>query len=577
MTDNLIRPRLVAGLAAIPADDALIVEGLIVDGSPQRRLFSGTAALSLLPQLLPLLDGRHDLDALAAATGITTDQAAQAVALLARSGLLSNGPSGSAVEVFLDRTSRSPQRALARLAEATVAVALPEQLTDMIVADLTATGIETIHRGLTTDADLVIADDAHLDGFTEPALRVSGLEIGPFVNAVDTVCSECAATSQATDPHTEPDPPAAQTVATASMLCSLAVAEVLATFTDGTSAIGRGKLVVDATDLSCETVDVHPRAYCPRCTLVDDSVFGCLEWLNRGHHAGSGRIRTQTHTDLATSPRRPHTDVPEPVGAILAALAADPTADVYLIGSGLDHPIHRHSPDALIATRADLTEVPRLNCLPPDPLAVAVVVAAPDRWIPKFGPQALRRAFLAAGRALARLPEGPSTVTATWFDAELSDLLELHADREATAAVIGIYAGPFGKPAEYRGPAPGHATDQPQVRRQTMPLTAISAELGAAPLHSGRPTGEGPNTDTVTRILDEIDYPLTVRMHGRRILLGGKATASAADFRAACVSAGLATARLADRLGGMIDDQTTAWPVRGEIVHLTTLTIAEEA
>lgn len=64
------------------------------------------------------------------------------------------------------------------------------------------------------------------------------------------------------------------------------------------------------------------------------------------------------------------------------------------------------------------------------------------------------------------------------------------------------------------------------------------------------------------------------------ILLGGPATASAADFRALSVAAGTVSQRLALRLSAgfnhvACDDETVGWPlttVNGSIIHLTTVT-----
>lgn len=560
MTGHAIYPRLVTGLAVIPTDDGLIVEGLAASGTAERRLFTGSAATQVLPRLLPLLDGKHDVTDIAEASGLPGEHAAQAIALLARSGLLRTGPTAQTpAEVFIDRAFRSPQHIRTRLAEAAVAVAVPEPLATILIDDLIDSGIGTVHRGPSADVDLLIADDGQPADTDTATLRVAGREVGPLMTGVDTLCASCARADRTSGdfdaaPH---------------LLGSLTVATALTALTGG-STVERGKLVIDPDDLSVETVDVTPHADCDRCTLVDDSQIARLEWLNRGRPTGSGDFRPQSHADLATSPLTAHDALPETIGAALSALATDTATDVYVIGAGLPYPIHRHTPDGLRATRADLTEPPRLRCLPPNPLAVAVLVAAPDRWLPQFGPQSLRRAFLSAGRALERLPSGHPTFTATWFDADLPDLLEVHDDREVVAVVVGFYATPPGSPSGTREPEPAHPTGQPTAHGRVMGL-----DFGAPPVVTGRIASEAP--EPVMGVLSQAGHPLTAHITGRRILIGAQASASAADFRAACVAAGQATAALHRRLGGAIDDETSAWPRRGDIVHLSTLVLPEEA
>ncbi|WP_155368218.1 hypothetical protein [Catellatospora vulcania] len=109
------------------------------------------------------------------------------------------------------------------------------------------------------------------------------------------------------------------------------------------------------------------------------------------------------------------------------------------------------------------------------------------------------------------------------------------------------------------------------------PLTACVAVFGLA----GIPVG--------TYCVDAAGYlhrtdpqppPLAHLAADVAVLLGGPATASAADHRALAVAAGVVSHHLATRLGTSLhqvtcDDETIAWPlatVNGPLTHLTTVT-----
>ncbi len=80
-------PALCDGLVIVPSGG-----GLLVEGGPRRQSFTGATATTVLPRLLPLLDGRHDGDRLAAELGLTTSQVDQMLGLLGDSGLLDRKP-----------------------------------------------------------------------------------------------------------------------------------------------------------------------------------------------------------------------------------------------------------------------------------------------------------------------------------------------------------------------------------------------------------------------------------------------------------------------------------------------------
>ncbi len=76
------RPRLHAGVVAVPFE-----RGLLLEGTAERRVFGGAAARSLLPRLLPLLDGTRTLADLIGVIGADrADDVSAALALLYTSG-----------------------------------------------------------------------------------------------------------------------------------------------------------------------------------------------------------------------------------------------------------------------------------------------------------------------------------------------------------------------------------------------------------------------------------------------------------------------------------------------------------
>ncbi|MGR6919182.1 hypothetical protein ACU635_33460 [[Actinomadura] parvosata] len=77
------KPKLHPGLAAVPYE-----HGLVLEGTAQRRSFGGKAARTFLPRLLPLLDGTRTREDLAAELGHGTEQALQ---LLHTTGHLQDG------------------------------------------------------------------------------------------------------------------------------------------------------------------------------------------------------------------------------------------------------------------------------------------------------------------------------------------------------------------------------------------------------------------------------------------------------------------------------------------------------
>lgn len=449
---RLAHPALAAGLAVVTTGD-----GLLIEGGPSRRLFTGAAAHDLLPRLLPLLDGRTSLAAVAAAASVPVAQVAQAVALLHRSGLLHDGTveHGDPTDAHWSRavaaagSPHQPAQLRKRLAEAAVVVAAPAPLGELLAADLTQSGIGTVTTEPTTAATLAVATDDRLAAVAAtgvPVLRIggdhTGVELGPLFTGPDTSCPQC---------FLRDVPPAAEHLdpAAAQLLSALAAAEVIGLLTRlSAPATGRRLHRVDTVTLDRAIHDVTPSADCPTCTLTADSPLAQLEWLNRRpswQAATNPTIPATADLDLASAPRIPLHDAPAWLRPLLTAATARPYADTYLLAAdGLPHPVYRWSTpaQALIAARGDLTTCPPIGGLPPDPAAVLVFVAATARLSAAYAEQSLRRALLAAGRAVAAVTAAAAdhdTVPADTVDPTLADLLELRDGGEHLAAAVGLY------------------------------------------------------------------------------------------------------------------------------------------
>ncbi|GAA1410050.1 hypothetical protein [Catellatospora coxensis] len=443
-------PALAAGLAVVDTAD-----GLLIEGGPSRRLFTGAAARDLLPRLLPLLDGRTGLAAVADAAEAPVAQVAQAVALLHRSGLLHDGPAepGDAAEAFRSRALAAsgshdrPATLRERLAEAPVIVAVAGELGELLAADLALSGIGTVTTDATRAAALAIATDDQLASVAAtgvPVLRIGGdartVELGPLFTGAETTCPDCFLA----DDGSAGAPVLGR--AAAQLLCGLAVAEAVGLLTRLADPVtGRRLHRIDTVDLGRTVHEVTPSATCRTCAMAGDGVLGRLEWLNRRASwqvTGDRAIAATADADLASSPRVPLSEAPPWLRTLLPAATARPYADTYLLGvHGLPHPVYRWSPStqALIATRGDLTAAPAIAGLPEAPAAVLVFVAASTRLASAYAEQGLRRAFLAAGRAVAAVTAGHHAVLADTVDPALADLLELHDGGEHLAAVVGIH------------------------------------------------------------------------------------------------------------------------------------------
>jgi bacteriocin biosynthesis cyclodehydratase domain-containing protein len=154
-------PLLCRGLVVLPVGD-----GLLFEGGPKRRLLTGAAATSVLPEVLSLLDGHHTLAQIATEAGLTPGQTMQAVTLLDRCGLLDVGPPApGGVASFL---SRNVSATRAHNGSGEVLAALTDSSVLVVAAPLVAAAIKDDLRGAGVGRVGVAGDP---DAIAEPPMR----------------------------------------------------------------------------------------------------------------------------------------------------------------------------------------------------------------------------------------------------------------------------------------------------------------------------------------------------------------------------------------------------------------------
>lgn len=207
------RPRQVSGLEVIELDD-----GLLVEGGPERQVFRGGAATTVLPRLLAMLDGTASVDEIASRfEALAPEQVASALALLYTRGLLEDGggDGDGAVATFLSRigdttrANRNGDQAVARLADATV-VLVGGPCHQMVVDDLEDTGVGAVDHvdrwgAVTVDGVSLVIADARRDDtgrllddcatagvhYLHAAIAGDVVEVGPLVVPGQPSCLRC--------------------------------------------------------------------------------------------------------------------------------------------------------------------------------------------------------------------------------------------------------------------------------------------------------------------------------------------------------------------------------------------------
>jgi SagB-type dehydrogenase family enzyme len=300
------QPRVRRGLAIATAG-----QSLVIDGGPSRQMFSGASALSLLPRLLPALDGQRSREQLCAELALSGAQLDAVIRLLDDSGLLEWTLPGNAVRftaahvaeymsrtITLSEACRSADDLARHLRDAIALLVAPRPYAEAIAEDLSETGVGSVRIMTAPAAALALAtmtgrcavavfDDpasaAALDllaapqpqrGF--PVLRFSGsgdyAEVGPAFCGPSTACIDCfrrgqpanwSQTQQADAEQAEGGRPSA---ALTGVLSSLVTSAVLSILTSQLPAAPLRKLTrTVVSHRTTESRDVVPDLECAWC------------------------------------------------------------------------------------------------------------------------------------------------------------------------------------------------------------------------------------------------------------------------------------------------------------------------
>ena len=176
-------------------------------------VFEGAAARTLLPALLPLLDGSRSVEAICERLGRSVRPAVEhALQLLSANGLLTTGPRLEtddarrelAESLAAESSGASAVEVAARLATARVAVLGDEDRCDGLARLLQRSGMSVTRGGGEAGGDVVVVGaGADRHGWNERALEHGGpwlpfgefdgrvLSVGPLVVPHETACLEC--------------------------------------------------------------------------------------------------------------------------------------------------------------------------------------------------------------------------------------------------------------------------------------------------------------------------------------------------------------------------------------------------
>jgi len=290
------RPSLLPGLVFVPLPD-----GLLVEGAAERQVLRGRAASTLLPAILPLLDGSRTRTQVAQTLPGTAPEAVQAtLAMLYTCGLLEDAagpahpagsePTGAAAQsaAFLTRqidttrVNRNGAEIMARLGTARVLILGDPDGGDRVVAELHSCGVTRAAACPTlnltgTRPDLVVlvsagAPDVDAATRIDDACAAAGVPwlastahhtqctIGPYLDRTHTACYRCAAAAR--PPVTGPRP-GPRRLATWTALVAQEVVFLLGRVATPMSL--RGSTEFTFEDWSQITTMVPRRPGCPYC------------------------------------------------------------------------------------------------------------------------------------------------------------------------------------------------------------------------------------------------------------------------------------------------------------------------
>ncbi|WP_406148624.1 hypothetical protein [Streptomyces sp. NBC_01012] len=296
------RPALCRGLVLVE-----VPYGLVVEGGPKRMLVSGEAASGFLSTLLPLLDGRHDVDELCSLLAADPADLTRALELLDDWGVLE--PGGRTQEeqregvpedtvAYYSRTAAltgghaSAESVLDELSRSHVLLVAEQRLARMLMEDLAVTGVGRVSTGdsgcaVPRDCDLVVVADrpgaagcladwvAAAWADRVPVLRLAArdgaVEVGPLFWPGRSACVCCFRRGGG---------PVGAAGGDEMLLASAAVMEVLAVLARTTPVRTLGARVRTAT--GGVRTERHLFAPDPSCTVCGDGRDGAVgdaRWL----------------------------------------------------------------------------------------------------------------------------------------------------------------------------------------------------------------------------------------------------------------------------------------------------------
>ncbi|MEU7659156.1 hypothetical protein [Streptomyces lincolnensis] len=281
--------------------------GLVVEGGPHRMLLSGEAASGFLPALLPLLDGRHDMDELCSLLAADPADLTQALELLDDWGVLE--PGGPTQEeqkegvpedtvAYYSRTAAltgghaSAESVLDELSRSHVLLVAEQPLTRMLMEDLTVSGVGRVSTGgggggVPQNCDLVVVADrpgaagrladwvAAAWADRVPVLRLAtedgAVEVGPLFWPGGSACVGCFRRGGG---------PVGAAGGDEALLASAAAMEVLAVLARTTPVTTLGTRVRTVT--GGDRTERHLLTPDPSCTVCGDGRDGAVDdalWL----------------------------------------------------------------------------------------------------------------------------------------------------------------------------------------------------------------------------------------------------------------------------------------------------------
>lgn len=307
-------PRLCRGLIMVPDSGALLVSG----GSRRHRL-TGPGTVSALPRLLPWLDGRHDVTAIAAAAGLPDTAVRRLLTVLDGCDMLewlsgatsaTAGLPGDTVPYFSRTIATLPgvtctEELAGVLAASAVLLVCADPAASCIAEDLAGTGVPGVRfrrapaevaaadlawltradRGLAAvfdDDATALADVVRLlRGTGIPVLRFCGdastTEVGPVFFDDWTACLRCFRSAHHRVTGTR----------VSGVTAALTTASIVASLT-GTGATGRPWRMtrIDSRDWTSQILDVVPEPGCadgphagpPAAASAEEALVFAYEW-----------------------------------------------------------------------------------------------------------------------------------------------------------------------------------------------------------------------------------------------------------------------------------------------------------